>query len=170
VTDPRLDIQSLLFRYAERIDAGDFAGIGELFAEGVIAAEDGTPLARGSDEVAGLYGTTTRRYPDGTPRTLHVTTNVIVELDADGRRAEARSAFTVLQATDDLPLQPIIAGRYRDRFHRDDEGRWWFTERRMCPTVLGDLSHHLLFDAAALEGTAAQGPDDASDDQEEPQP
>jgi hypothetical protein len=48
----------------------------------------------------------------------------------------------VFQATPDLPLQPIIAGRYRDTFHVVDS-RWWFDTRVMYVDLVGDLSHHL---------------------------
>ena len=61
---------------------------------------------------------TTRLYPDGTPGTKHVTTNLIIEIDDQATGAAARSYFTVLQAVPGLPLQPILAGRYRDRFQR----------------------------------------------------
>jgi 3-phenylpropionate/cinnamic acid dioxygenase small subunit len=77
------------------------------------------------------------------PATKHVTTNVIVEIDDDGRRATARSYFTVLQALVDLPLQVIVAGRYHDRFVRD-EGRWRFAERIVWMDLTGDLSRHLV--------------------------
>ena len=46
--------------------------------------------------------------------------------------------------------QPIIAGRYHDRFVRDD-GVWRFAERRFFIDLVGDLGHHLL---TALPGDA----------------
>jgi ketosteroid isomerase-like protein len=136
-------IERLILTYAERIDRGDFAGVGELFADGVIAAPDGTALARGSYQAQRLYERTTRRYEDGTPRTKHVTSNLLIEVDDAGGTARARSYFTVLQAAPDLPLQPIVAGRYEDRFERDGEG-WRFAERRMFVELIGDVSRHLL--------------------------
>jgi hypothetical protein len=54
----------------------------------------------------------------------------------------ARSSYVVLQAVDGFPLQPIIAGRYVDRFERDGTG-WHFSERRFLVDLTGDLSHHL---------------------------
>jgi len=51
----------------------------------------------------------------------------------------------VLQQTDALPLQPIICGRYHDTFQRID-GRWWFATRTMFVDLVGDLSHHLLYE------------------------
>jgi len=136
-------VERLILSYAERIDRGDFAGVGDLFADGVIAAPDGAPLARGRDEARRLYERTTRRYEDGTPRTKHVTSNLLIEVDDAAGTARARSYFTVLQALPDLPLQPIVAGRYEDRFERA-EGRWRFAERRLFVELVGDVSRHLL--------------------------
>jgi ketosteroid isomerase-like protein len=136
-------IEALILAYAERIDRGDFAGVGELFAAGAICGPGGRPLARGRDEVARLYERTTRRYEDGTPRTKHVTSNLQVEVDEARGEASARSYFTVLQSLPDLPLQPIVAGRYHDRFERA-AGGWRFRERRMFVDLVGDVSRHLL--------------------------
>jgi hypothetical protein len=137
-------VENLVYAYAERIDAGDLAGVGELFRHGRIQAAPGV-VFEGSDEVRGLYEGATRLYEDGTPRTRHVTTNVAVEVDEGAGTAVARSYYTVFQQTDALALQPIIAGRYHDTFHRL-EGRWWFDTREMFVDLKGDLSHHLLFD------------------------
>jgi hypothetical protein len=40
-----------------------------------------------------------------------------------------------------LPLQPIVAGRYRDRFECVD-GVWRFTSRHIIIDLMGDISHH----------------------------
>lgn len=144
--DAERAIERLLHTYAERIDAGDFAGVGELFGHGRIATDDGTVVAEGAVAVEALYRATTRRYDDdGTPHTKHVTTNVIIDADRGSVRATARSYFTVFQGLADFPLQPIISGRYHDTFTRID-GVWWFEERRMMPELFGDLSRHLLID------------------------
>ena len=58
------------------------------------------------------------------------------------RTGLARSYFVVLQQTPELPLQPIVSGRYRDRFERVD-GVWRFAERRVRTDHMGDLSAHL---------------------------
>jgi hypothetical protein len=68
-----------------------------------------------------------------------------VEIDAAAGTATARSRYLVLQATPKLPLQPIIAGRYRDRFERVESG-WRFTLREIQIDLVGDLSEHLRFD------------------------
>jgi 3-phenylpropionate/cinnamic acid dioxygenase small subunit len=152
--DVRGEIENLLYRYAEAIDAGDFDAVGQLFAHGRICGPDGTPIAEGAEAVAALYVATTRRYPDdGTPKTRHMITNPLVEVGAGDppTTATARSRFTVYQATEALPLQPIIAGDYADTFE-DAGGGWRFVERIMRPALYGDLSQHLLIDAQRSAG------------------
>ena len=137
-------IENLVYLYAERIDRGDLAGVAELFRHGRIQAGPGV-VFEGADEVRRMYDGATRLYDDGTPRTKHVTTNVQVDVDEEAGSGAARSYYTVFQQTDELPLQPIIAGRYHDTFHLVD-GEWWFDTREMFVDLAGDLSHHLLFE------------------------
>jgi len=150
VIDDARQIENLLYTYAERIDLGDYEGIAELFRYAFITSPAGGET-RGYDEVLAMYRESTRLYPDnGTPHTKHVTTNPIIEVDGD--TATCRSYFTVLQSLPDLPLQPIISGRYHDEFEKVD-GKWRFSKRTMLPELFGDLSQHLLFDTSALEQT-----------------
>ena len=51
-----------------------------------------------------------------------------------------------------MPLQPIVAGRYRDRFRRID-GEWWFDEREMGVEQIGDVSDHLLIDLSEFSSS-----------------
>lgn len=146
MVDSAREIENLLYTYAERIDAGDLEGVADLFAHGrVMAGPDATREARfeGREAVLGMYRAAVRLHEDGTPRTKHVTTNAIIEVNDDAGTGTARSHYTVLQQTDDLPLQPIVAGHYDDTFRRID-GRWWFDTRIMFVDLVGDLSHHLL--------------------------
>jgi hypothetical protein len=124
-------IEELLARYCELIDDGDFAGLGVLFEHGVITVEDGTVVARGADEVRAFYERFTRRYPDGTPHSQHVVSNLIVEAAEQADRFVARSVFVVFQAIDDLALQPIT---FIDRGHgsRRNEAHG---PRRVPPSV-----------------------------------
>ena len=150
MNDSRL-IENLIYTYAERIDAGDLAGVAELFRHAEIVAPAQGSRTAGYDEVLAMYQQACRLYePAGTPLTKHITTNVIIEVGEAGTAASSRSYFTVIQATDALPLQPIISGRYRDEFARDDQG-WHFTRREMHVDLIGDCSAHLLYDAATLE-------------------
>jgi 3-phenylpropionate/cinnamic acid dioxygenase small subunit len=139
----RAEIEGLVYEYARRIDDGDFAGVGALFAQGSVCAPDGTPLATGAEAVEALYTATTRRYDDGTPRSHHVTTNLTIDIALS--TASARSYFTVFQATEGVALQPIVTGRYADTFARTGGG-WRFDQRIMELRLVGDVSQHLLID------------------------
>ena len=134
-------IRNLLGRYCDLVDRGDWPGVGELFASGRLAAEDGGVLASGADEVADFYRRGTRLH-DGSPGTKHLVLNTVLSITDDRRSAEARSSYVVFQAVEGLvALQPIIAGRYVDTFVRDGEWRW--DERRFAVDLVGDLSNHL---------------------------
>ena len=143
----RGDILNLIYRYAELMDGGDFAGIGALFAHGQISLEGSSTVLKGAEEIANAYRTSARLYPDtGSPKTKHVITNVIVEISDDGHTADSRSYFTVLQAVEgQMALQPILAGRYRDTFAFVD-GAWRFRTMHIVWDLLGDLSAHLMQD------------------------
>jgi len=139
-----LEISNLLYRYAERIDDGDYAGLAELFADAVITQEGTGMETRGREDIQAMYETWTRRYADnGTPHTRHVTTNVIFDIDEEAGTASTRSYVVVFQRTDVLPLQPVITNRYHDRFRRVD-GAWRWEHRHMLDFYNGDLSQHLL--------------------------
>jgi ketosteroid isomerase-like protein len=145
---PSEAITTLIYTYAERIDLGDFDGVADLFAQATLTFEGFGEAVSGRDAIAGLYQRTTRRYEDGTPRTKHVMTNVMVEVDDEGTAATSRSYFTVLQAVPGaLSLQPVIAGRYRHRFECV-VGEWRVTGMHIMIDLMGELAHHMLFDLA----------------------
>lgn len=138
-------VETLIMTYAERVDLGDYEGVAALFDHATYRAEHGGEIAsqEGAAAVLATFTTMVRKYPDGTPRTKHVTTNLMVEVDGD--TATSRCYYTVFQQTDELRLQPIIAGRYHDRFERVD-GVWRFADRLIFSDLIGDLSRHLLVD------------------------
>lgn len=144
----KLEITELLYRYAELIDAGDFEGVGQLLARSTFGGSAPGSVS-GAENIAELFAMTTRRYPEhgNTPRTRHLVLNPIVEVSDDGSAA-SRSTFCVVQDTEAVPVQPIVVGRYYDRFGRDDSG-WHFTERKVEIQMIGDVSAHLLVDPTA---------------------
>jgi 3-phenylpropionate/cinnamic acid dioxygenase small subunit len=137
-------ISNVVFRYAELVDQGDFDGAGALFKHGRYRAitPDGIRTAEGAEAITRQLSSTVRRYGDGTPRTRHITTNLIVEPRDDAETVSCRSYFTVLQSIEGFHLVPVIAGRYQDTFFLRD-GTWWFADRLVMPDLIGDLSHHL---------------------------
>jgi 3-phenylpropionate/cinnamic acid dioxygenase small subunit len=146
--DSAIEITNLIYRYAELIDAGDLAGVGELFTHGrICGVENGPPdsVFAGAAGVRQMYEKVVRIYDDGTPKTKHNTSNVQLEIDEAGGTARSRSYYCVTQATPELPLQVIVTGHYKDTFHRLD-GVWRFDSRTMFIDQVGDVSHHLTFD------------------------
>ena len=133
-------VTKLVYRYADLIDRGDLEGVGELFAHGSVDTGDGN-LLHGREAVRDMYGVVIL-YPDGTPRTRHVTTNLMIDIDEASGTGSCHSYVTVFQHTDDFPLQPVYQNRYEDTFLREN-GEWRFDHRLMCDHRPGDTSHHL---------------------------
>lgn len=142
-------ITTLMFRYTEYVDDADFASIGALFADGEMTTRGMAGAIVGADAVAGLYSHTSKVHPNGTLMTRHLTTNVIIDIDEAADAATAHSSFVVFQATPQVALAPIVAGRYRDRFQRVD-GTWRFAQREMDVQQFGDVSDHLLIDLGSV--------------------
>lgn len=136
-------IRSLLATYCHLIDAGDFAGVGQLMAHAVLRTEDGTAIATGAAETAALYAGIVRVHEDGTPMTQHVVANTAFDEPAADGSVRVTSSYLVFQATSSLPLQPIITGGYVDTFGQDDSGCWRFLERRFGIGRSGVLEQHL---------------------------
>ena len=134
-----VEIANLVYRYAECIDGGDFEAAAGLFAHARIKTAIGE---LGPAEVLSMWRDSIIVYEDGTPRTKHVITNPIIEVDEDAGRGTCRTYYTVMQQVGDGPLQPVICGRYHDRFERVD-GRWRFAHRDYSLHDLpGDMSRH----------------------------
>jgi 3-phenylpropionate/cinnamic acid dioxygenase small subunit len=153
--DDWLAINALLMTYAEHLDAGRFDDVAAMFEAATYRIEhaDGEHVTtyRGTEEMR-EFCAGTRLHDDGTPRTKHVITNVTIDIYGDA--AESRCYATVFQQTDQLPLQPIASGRYRDRFERTADG-WRFTERVVAGFLLGDRSQHVVWHGGLPDGGAA---------------
>lgn len=149
MTEVRDAIEHIVYGYAERVDAGDFAGVAELFTRATYkGGGPDDPGVVGAAPVLEILEQMVRRYDDGTPRTKHVTTNLVIDVDGDA--ATARSYYTVFQQLEGFSLQPIIAGRYHDAFAWS--GEWYLTERVIFCDLIGDLSRHLTTDPFAGAG------------------
>lgn len=136
-------IERLIFLYAERLDAGDLEGVADLFGRATFRSDQRPDVRRGRGEILGTFRDSVVLY-DGLPRTKHVTTNLVVDVEPKGE-ARSRSCFTVFQACPGLPLQAVIAGRYHDRFRRV-AGGWEFADRLVIVDLVGDLRFHLRRD------------------------
>ncbi|WP_044873010.1 nuclear transport factor 2 family protein [Pseudomonas sp. LFM046] len=148
MSNSETEIANLLYRYAELLDGGNLQGVAELFRHAQIKLQPGDERV-GADELLCIFREQVKLYPCGTPRTKHLVTNPIIEVDEASHRATARSYYTVLQGTDNLPLQPIATGRYHDAFERID-GVWRFSFRDYSMLdMVGNLSGHLNGAAAS---------------------
>ncbi|MEU1521041.1 nuclear transport factor 2 family protein [Nocardia rhamnosiphila] len=147
-------IERLIHLYPYYLDAGRFDMLGRLFEHGDLYIGAELVAHRDPSAVAALWRRYVRVYPNGTPRTRHVVSNVMI--DSEGAdHASAYSCVMVLQQPPGLTLRPIITGDYLDRFDKVD-GQWWFTERRVGNDLFGDLSHHLLEPMPVVDETRPQ--------------
>ena len=143
MSESAVAITNLLYRYCELMDSGALGEAAALFRHARIKVAG----LDGEAELLEVWRRYVRIYPCGTPRTKHIVSNPIIEIDAQANRAEVRSYYSVYQATGDLPLQLIAAGRYYDEFERV-EGVWRFSYRDYSMLDLkGNLEHHLKLPA-----------------------
>jgi 3-phenylpropionate/cinnamic acid dioxygenase small subunit len=146
VVDDVQAITHLVFAYAELLDRGDIEGLAELFDRCTVHTPGASVSLSGADAIQRLIVDTVHLY-DGVPSTKHLVTNLAVEVGDDRTSATARSYYVALQARPELPLQPILAGRWQDRFEGDGT-RWWFVERVIHADLVGDLRFHIKMAAA----------------------
>ena len=131
----------IIYSYAELLDLGDLQGCARLFTRAVLRVAGADDALEGADAVREYLESTVQLY-DGVPGTKHLVTNLIVDIDDDRRSATARSYYVAFQARPELPLQPILAGRWHDRFERDAD-EWWLIERLIHPDLTGDIRFHI---------------------------
>ena len=138
-------IRDLLCEYTHLIDQGRLGEVAALFAQSDYGqcGPDGvatTLISSDADAVFAACSGFIRMYGDPpVPRTKHLLTNTRIAVD--GESATALSYVTVIQGTEDLALQPILAGRYFDRFTCVD-GSWQFSSRLFCLDNMGEMSAH----------------------------
>ena len=134
-------LTALVHAYAERLDAGDLDGVARLFDRAVWRSPQHPEGLRGAEAVRRVYDGV--RLYDGSPRTKHVISNLVVEVDERRGRARSRCSFTVIHGVDARSPRPILSGRYHDAFARDAAGlAWHFTERATVVDLVGDLGSH----------------------------
>jgi SnoaL-like domain len=137
-------IHDILTAYPLYADSGDFDAVGQLYARCTLYAPGAAePIfrAEGAERFTALYRKWVRVDPrTGRPGTRHLLGNIRIDEDVEGARTQ--STLVVFQAAADFPLQPIIAGTYRDRF-RKIAGGWYLMERREEMDLVGNLCHHV---------------------------
>ena len=147
--DDARQIENLLYLYAEKIDAGDFAGVAALFRDADIVAPAHNSVVSGEEAVLAMYQQSTRLYADSnTPKTRHLISNVIIE-HCQARQRDG--AFLLYRAAGHrcTGLTAYYRGRYRMNWARGR--RVGFARREMHVDLVGDLSQHLLFELAGAK-------------------
>ena len=142
------EVGNLIYIYAESLDAGDLEKACELFRDAQLIDATSGAVINGSADILSLYKHSIIIHSNSTPKTKHITSNIIFDIDEGNGLAKTRSYFTVLQKTVELPLQTIAAGRYHDVFACTD-GIWNFTQRKIYIDLLGDVSQHINISIAS---------------------
>lgn len=136
------EIQSLLCQYGSTIDRGDLEACAELFTYGKWRLDGKEAMVGKEGFLEGLQ--TLKIYEDGTAKTKHLITNIDITLADDELSAKSESYVTVLQKTDDFPLQVIFSGHYYDDFKIID-GQWRYIDRTVRYELVGDMRAHLNY-------------------------
>ncbi|WP_170419564.1 nuclear transport factor 2 family protein [Ruegeria atlantica] len=136
-------IRHLINAYSFTLDSGDLDGFAALFAKGEWVFDGGTPLV-GQQAVREKLLTRVVIYPDGTPRTRHLSMNEDLFVDEAAGTATCRRYVTVIQQTEDLPLGVIYSGEYLDELARDGDGMWHYTRLSISRPFYGEFSCHIL--------------------------
>jgi 3-phenylpropionate/cinnamic acid dioxygenase small subunit len=129
-------ITRMIYRYCELFDSADFDAYAEQFEHGSLNGR--TP---GAAEVRQWIDDHIILY-DGSPRTKHLTTNLVVDVDEAADTATARSYVTMLQAVPGHRLEIAGCAEYHDRFQRVD-GTWRWAARDVVNSLGGDSSRHV---------------------------
>ena len=118
-------IREVLGTYCFHLDAGDFEAMAALFTE------DGTwhtDFGKGTGRAGIMEHARSLRAGDAPrPRGVHLTTNIVIELN--GETARVRSNWIVAQNTDTGP-KIGSAGGYADDMVKQS-GRWLFRYRKI---------------------------------------
>ena len=155
-------IRNLIHRYSEAVDLGRFEVLDELFADATVrmamgSGEPGAPIE--GRTISRMFGGGIILYADGTPRTRHLVTNTIIDVDESSGRATARSYNTTLQQVPGRSIEIIATARYEDTFLLVG-GTWRFSDRLIRHSSLdgvhrdftGDMSRHTRSLAAPRSG------------------
>ena len=132
-------ILNLLYELDEHIDMGRFDDAAEMFAAATLSVHGGDVTVQGRDEVAAFLQRSIRLHDDGTPKTVHLTVNPIVDVDDAARTASAQTFFTVFHASDEVPLQPVLGGANFDTFRRTERG-WQLASRVVQVRLMGNVA------------------------------
>ncbi len=130
----KLEIRELLERYMRYNDDLSADELAELFDEDANFQVMGQ-VHVGREAIRSFFDREGSNAPRWTvpgelfkqPGSIHVSSNPVV--DVDGDTATAESDFLVVRRDADGRARAVLAGRYRDRLRRLDDGRWVIVTR-----------------------------------------
>jgi len=136
VLEAKEAIRTLLFDYGRLLDARDWQGFSELFAENGGTWNGGMGVAKGRTAIKKMMVDTigsTNAGANGALTNLHLLGNEIIDVKGDTASSISKWAFVMT----DKVQGPVIMylGRYQDTFVRE-KGQWKFLERK----ALSDIS------------------------------
>ena len=132
-TRAKFEISELISDYGNRLDAGDFDGLEQLFVEDAVftvVPGDGVPRLTGAHSIRDTIEQRWRVVHEGAQR-RHVMTNIVVESIAEDV-ATARTVLLVYEVRKEPGARVGVHGMgvYEDTLVRVD-GRWRFEQRRL---------------------------------------
>lgn len=137
-----IEITNLLYAYNDLIDRGNLEGAMDLFKDAKLKIS-GVDEPVDHKTFLAILKRVVIIYSDGTPKTRHMVTNPIINIDDIHGIATSKATFTVLQQTETLPLQIIATGYYNDKFEKW-EGKWRFKYRESeLPHIYGNIHGHI---------------------------
>jgi hypothetical protein len=133
----KLEIRELLERFMRYVDDRDGTRLVALFDQDAVLQLSGTVYS-GREELAALFSASASGPPDQLawtepgellkqPGSLHISSNPVIEVD--GTSAQAETDFFVIKRDETGRARISLAGRYRDRLSRNEDGRWVITNR-----------------------------------------
>jgi uncharacterized protein (TIGR02246 family) len=137
----KLEIREVIERYMRYNDNGDFDAIALLFDENATFQVFGNVIV-GREHIheffSRIFRTTLTSWPhEGSlflePRSVHISSNPIIEVDGD--HATAETDFQVIGRDADGHVNVSLVGRYRDRFRRAGRDAPWLIECRTGVSV-----------------------------------
>ncbi len=129
VLEAKEAIRGLLFDYGRLLDARDWQGFSELFAENGGTWNGGMGVSKGREAIKKMMVDTigsTNAGANGALTNLHLLGNELIDVKGDTASAISKWAFVMTDKTQGPVIMYI--GRYQDKFIRE-HGQWKFQER-----------------------------------------
>jgi hypothetical protein len=127
----RAAIREVMFRYAAGLDRRDFAMVRACFTTDARASYNGIELDPGVDAIVAYV-----RSISALRSSMHVVSNVLVELRGDTASSETYTVAYLAAARDGGEDILVRALRYRDELVRDAGAGWLIHRRAHIPEMM----------------------------------